>query len=415
MSNIVGLLALTRSLSPNRSERRLILSTLITLIRSRRHYLFVLFPLFLFAPPISSKLILWSVIARSLHRRDTQRLLKSNSLSLYSSILHTHAYSSSFKSIKFSRSGLHLRIPSWQSLVSNLVYLSPTKILLFHHYDSTGFLPSTWFNFLTFAQKSGWQVLVTTSYMKDDFCRDLNNSGVLVVQRANVGLCLGAYRDISVLIGSIPKLMDCISSLVFLNDSCLLLKSPESMLADIEYFHSIYHNTASTLAGLTDSFERSQYHLQSYFLYANKLLINDNSWFHFWLNFDLDCSKDLLILHGEIGLSQYLLSCGVSLQASYPLVPTLLKNSRVHTEFTINKVSHLNEVNQTLDSWRSLLSRGFPFLKKSLLFNADHSSGSINIFSDLLEFASPECLDLLSSDINSLTISRFSTASSDHS
>lgn len=277
---------------------------------------------------------------------------------------------------------------------------------MFHHHDTDGYLPSTWLNYLCLAQQSNWQVIVTTPFLRIDLSEYLSASGVLVVKRFNIGLCLGAYRDISVLIES-SGLSKSISSLVLMNDSCLLVRSPKSLLDHLEYFHHKYSDVSPTLAGLTDSFERSDYHLQSYFLYANNALLSHKAWSRFWFNLQINCSKDLLIASGEIGLSQILLSNGVSLRPYYSLVDCLVSSSNFADELVQHNLFHLNDINPSLFLWRSLLNNGFPLLKKSLLFNRDHSRGSALILSEISHFVPSESLKLLTEDIYQLLLSRY--------
>ena len=284
MSRFIGVLVLVRSISSNKSDRRVILSALFKLMRSRIYCLVFFSPLLVFAPPSSSKLILWRVIARLYLNFRISSLRPSLSTLFFSSITNTHAYDLALQSISSSRSGLKYRIPSSAEITDSLCSLNPSRILLFHHHDNDGYMPTTWVNYLCLVQKSNWQVIVTTSFLGNDVATRLSSIGVLIVNRSNIGLCLGAYRDISVLIDS-SGLSKSISSLVLMNDSCLLVRNPQYLLDHLDSLHNRYCDSSPTLAGLTDSFERSQYHLQSFFLYANKSLLSHKSWVCFWFNF----------------------------------------------------------------------------------------------------------------------------------
>ena len=83
------------------------------------------------------------------------------------------------------------------------------------------------------------------SYLQPDVSARLADLGILVVNRSNIGLCIGAYRDISVLFGS-NQLFDRVSSFVLMNDSCLLLKHPLSLLDHINTMHNDFHNDSPT-------------------------------------------------------------------------------------------------------------------------------------------------------------------------
>ena len=408
MSKFCGLPLLVRSLASNKADRRIILSTLLILIRSRKYFLIFLYPFLLFAPSFSPKLILWRTITRSLLNANFISFNSKLIGSLNSSIVHTHAYDTAYKAICSSRTGHRYRIFSYSRTLDTLRKSNLSRILLFHHHDNHGYLPVTWFDFLRLAQGADWQVIVTSSYLHPDVSARLAAIGILVVNRSNIGLCLGAYRDISVLFGS-NQLFDRVSSFVLMNDSCLLLKHPLSLLDHINTMHSDFHNDSPTLAGLTDSFERGEYHLQSFFLYANQSLLEHPAWYRFWLNLSIDTSKDVLIASGEIGLSQFLLAYGVNLRPFYPLVNSLVVHSSVASELDNNQVFNLDSINQTLFTWRSLLERGFPLLKKSLLLNNQHSSSSVSVFSQISNYVPSEILETLIVDIHILMVNKFSS------
>ena len=68
----------------------------------------------------------------------------------------------------------------------------------------------------------------------------------------------------------------------------------------------------------------------------------------------------------------------------------------------------LEHVNQSLFAWRSLLARGFPLVKKHVLFKlAEHQAQPIAI-TDLARWIPQERCDLLARDIEQLMISRYS-------
>ena len=111
------------------------------------------------------------------------------------------------------------------------------------------------------------------------------------------------------------------------NDSNLLVQPPDALVAQLERWTTQNAVTRPVLAGLTDSVQRHRYHLQSFLLHANRALLQHPAWLRFWLHYAIDGSKDDLINHGEIGLSQALLAAGVELQPAYPLSPGLTYGS----------------------------------------------------------------------------------------
>ena len=201
------------------------------------------------------------------------------------------------------------------------------------------------------------------------------------------------------------------------NDSNLLVQPPEALLAQIEDWTSesgVYGSNANprpTLSGLTDSFEREAYHLQSFLLHANCELLRHPVWLRFWLGFSIDGSKDDIINQGEIGLSQALLKAGVKLKPAYPLIHSLMKDQELAEELKGYGISQPEQVNQCLFAWRSLLARGFPFVKKHVLFRLAENQGREIAISQFARCIPEERFELLSADIQQLLISRYSVES----
>ena len=101
-------------------------------------------------------------------------------------------------------------------------------------------------------QAAGWQVVVSTSCIDRSASSALLQAGVLIARRTNIGLCLGAYRDLALLIHSIPSVHRQLKSLLLLNDSNLLLQSPEVLLVHLEKLSA--QSSASCLMNLISQF-----------------------------------------------------------------------------------------------------------------------------------------------------------------
>ena len=176
------------------------------------------------------------------------------------------------------------------------------------------------------------------------------------------------------------------------------VSSPDVMNADL----------LPILSGLTDSCERGLYHLQSFFLHANRALLQHPAWLRFWLYYAIDGSKDDLINQGEIGLSQALLAARVELKPAYSLVQGLLTDPAMAEELQGYGIAQPEHVNQSLFAWRTLLASGFPLVKKHVLFQLAEHHGQPLAISELARWIPPERLDLLRRDIEQLLISRYS-------
>ena len=192
MSRFFRISVFVRSITSNKSDRRVILSALLKLMRSRIYCLIFFAHILVYVPPYSPKLILWRVIARLYLNFSIPSFRPSFLTSFISSITNTQAYNLSLTSISSGRTGLKHRIPSSGNIITTLSSHNPSRVLLFHHHDDDGYMPLTWPTNL--AQQSNWQVIVTTSFLRIDLSAYLSNCGVLVVKRFNIGLCLGAYR-----------------------------------------------------------------------------------------------------------------------------------------------------------------------------------------------------------------------------
>ena len=195
------------------------------------------------------------------------------------------------------------------------------------------------------------------------------------------------------------------------NDSNLLVQPPDALVAQLERWTTQNAVKRPVLAGLTDSAQRDCYHLQSFLLHANRALLQHPAWLRFWLQYAIDGSKDDLINHGEIGLSQELLAAGVELQPSYPLIQGLLTDPAMAKELQGYGIAQPEHVNQSLFAWRSLLARGFPLVKKHVLFQLVEHQGQPMAIAELAGLIPKERLALLTRDIEQLFISRYSGGS----
>ena len=65
-------------------------------------------------------------------------------------------------------------------------------------------------------------------------------------------------------------------------------------------------------------------------------------------------------------------------------------------------------VNQSLFAWRSLLDRGFPLVKKHVLFQLVEHQGQPMAIAELARWIPADRRDLLARDIEQLLISRYS-------
>ena len=405
----LGLLRLVRSLSCDRSERRRLGAAVVRLQRQRRFSLSLFGPLLRFVPTAGKrKLQLWQVLARSIAVERFLLPSAENSSILAESIRSTQAYSDAAVALSRNRNGFLQRGPDYSHLRQLWCEHPPQRLLIFHHYDRRGLLPNSWLDALVELQMAGWQVVFSTPKVDSDLSSSLDSFGVQIVRRLNIGRCLGAYRDLALLLHFTPLAHKNLKALVFCNDSNLLVQPPEVLLSQLEQWTNHEATCRPVLAGLTDSVERHRYHLQSFLLYANCALLNHPTWLQFWLYFAIDGSKDDLIDQGEIGLSQALLDVGVELKPAYSLVQSLLTDPSMAAELQCCDRLQIEDVNQSLFGWRSLLARGYPFIKKHVLFQLALQKYDRISIAELAPLIPPDRFDLLARDIELLLSSRFS-------
>ena len=250
------------------------------------------------------KLQLWQALARS---RAADRLSWSSPEApntVAAAIRSTQAYADAAVALSRDRNGFLQRGKETTPSCANVGVRPPERLLVFHHYDSRGLLPQSWREALVSLQAAGWQVVLSSPHVDSAVSAWLEPAGVQIVGRANIGLCLGAYRDLALLLHSTREAQQHLKALVLCNDSNLLVQPPEALLAQLEHWTTQHSMAPPVLAGLTDSVERNRYHLQSFLLHANRALLQHPAWLRFWLDYSIDGSKDDLINQGEIGLSQ---------------------------------------------------------------------------------------------------------------
>jgi len=402
--------ALLRELAEDRGDRSVLAGTVAELVRSRRRWL-ALSPAPCFSVIPGDKGLLWAWLSGGLHGSlpslspdQRQRLLRA--------LQATHAFRQAQDQAAYRLSSPFSRGLNYRSLLHALKAACPERLIVFHHYDSQGVMPTSWLVCLLELRRAGWAVVVSTSVLAASTVQQLEAAGVYLAYRRNVGLCLGAYKDLSLLLSSDPALFRGLKSLVLCNDSNLPVQAPSAFLSQLQAWVEAEEAAVQpVLAGLTDSAQRGCYHLQSFLLYANRALLQHPAWLRFWLGFSLAGSKDDLINNGEIGLSQALLAAGVQLRPAYPLVQGLLSDPAMAEELQRYSIWQPCHVNQSLFAWQSLLARGFPLVKKHVLFDLIENQGLPMAMAELARWIPAERRELLAADLQQLFVSRYSGGS----
>jgi hypothetical protein len=402
-----GLQQWVRDQAADRHERRLTAAAVVALWRRRRRGFTLLAPLLAHLPGSAKhpKLQLWTALAQAAMPSAQAPRLPGSALAA------TQAWRDAAGRAAASAWSPHGRLHNAAALQGALRQRQPSRLLLLHHHDARGLLPTSWQQLLQAAQASGWQVVLSTSGLQGEQAAVLEQQGVLLCRRRNIGRCLGAYKDLVLLLQD-PPLQAALADLVLLNDSTLPLQPPAALLDHLQrWAESTQAGSAPVLCGLTDSAERAAYHLQTYCLHANRALLQHPAWLRFWLGFSLAGSKDDLINNGEIGLSQVLLAAGVRLRPAYPLVQGLLSDPAMAEELQRYSIWQPRHVNQSLFAWQSLLARGFPLVKKHVLFDLIENQGLPMAMAELARWIPAERRELLAADLQQLFVSRYSGGS----
>ena len=246
------------------------------------------------------------------------------------------------------------------------------KLIFWHHFDALGYVPLSWQNVFAEIGKQGWVVVISSSGLEARTEERLKSLGCLISQRQNIGRCLGAYRDFCRLLDQNQNLRDRIETLILCNDSILPIGGVQPFCIEVDSIHLKLRASRAKLIGLTDSVQTSAYHIQSYFLSVNSMLLKSPIWTEFWSKVNLAGSKDELIQQGEIGLSQWLLNHNVPLEATYSLVSILLNSQNIGETLDQLELRQPEEINTTLMCWNELINAGCPIVKKQLLLEPPH-------------------------------------------
>ena len=347
------------------------------------------------------KLKLWGTLA------TPDQVLTSDLEVLLRSLKQTEAWQ---QALTPQRWNYEDRMDDAPELITNLQAASQThqsmKLFFWHHFDAMGFVPQTWRNVLAELVQQEWVVVVSSTKLQPGVESALKQSGCLISGRKNLGLCLGAYRDFCCLLDDHRSLRDRIQTLVLCNDSTLALGGAQPFCLEADAMHQQLMTCGAKLIGLTDSVETNAYHIQTYFLALNSALLSDPNWTDFWNRFDLSGDKDDLIQRGEVGLSQWLLSHRIPLEAKYSLISILLKESAVQKTLKQLNLRQPEQINTTLMCWKALLKAGCPVIKKQLLLKPPDSLPQTVPLADLNAHLTAADQDLVE-DLEHLLRSRF--------
>ena len=297
-----ALLSMVRREAATAHDRRLVASALAALIRQRRRMLALAAPFLAYLPRSTRpKLALWRGVAEALPGGRPSSLPMA-------ALRATQAFGDAQLDALTSDWSPAGRLSQAELLVRQLHERQPTRLVLFHHFDARALLPHSWIEALQAIQASGWQVVISSSALQPDQLAMLQAGGALHASRRNIGRCLGAYKDLALLLQQDQALQVGLRSLLLCNDSTVLLMEPAVLLRQLEAWHLAGETTPQPLlAGFTDSAERDRYHLQSFCLHANRALLQHPAWLRFWLSRWIPAERRALVAADlqELFVSRY--------------------------------------------------------------------------------------------------------------
>ena len=256
------------------------------------------------------------------------------------------------------------------------------KVAIFVHFDGQGRVGQHVLHYVASLREAGFSVLFVTNSgkLREDAMMALKPLCAGILIRRNIGYDFGAMREGLEYLG-LPR--GDTELVLLVNDSIYGPLAPlEPILARIDL-------EAADLWGATESWQ-TRYHLQSFFLAAGRAALTSPAWHRFWRGVRPVKSKDWVIKHYEIGLTQRLLRAGIRCAALWPyqdLVRNvdanpimdeapddpLLKMRHIHAFRLRHYVATRTPLNPSSDLWRQLLLAGFPFIKRELIrLNPSH-------------------------------------------
>ena len=237
------------------------------------------------------------------------------------------------------------------------------KVCILCVYLHTRHLPAYILHYIKSLKKSGYDTIVVShSQISEPDLEKLASVSCSVVIKENVGYDFFAWKFGMELIGDLSHL----DYLLLVNDSIIGPFSDLSMI-----FNKM--NEKFDFWGLTENYEY-KFHIQSYFLHANKAVLNSENWLTFWNSLVVYDNKSEIVLNYEVELTQVLkknkdirIGAWVSQEELTTKFPSNLYTNYPNT-------SHWHGVaNPTVKHWKELLTDfKFPFIKKNLFFEKEH-------------------------------------------
>ena len=255
---------------------------------------------------------------------------------------------------------------------------SDYKIAFISHYNIHGTIQQCIMRLIHSLIESNYEVLIISGLLSEEAIEWCINEGVGHMIRKNQGRDFGAFQDAWLSLSQ-KLISNRCTNLILLNDSVY----PLANLVETTW-NNFLQGKSDGVLGLTDSYQNG-YHLQSYALNIPRIVLNQEWWNNYWLNYPSWGGTAMAIKYGEIGLSQLIIKNSVKLIAIHSIVDVrsysaseefyhklrdicseyaselILKTILQTMNLSVSKISPAHQLAIPL------LMIGFPFIKRDLL------------------------------------------------
>jgi lipopolysaccharide biosynthesis protein len=284
------------------------------------------------------------------------------------------------------------------------------RACVFAHFDLEGKVDQHVIFYLQKLCKIASPVIFVTVSILDQKSRDeLFATGVVIVQRDNVGYDFYSYKT------GLEQL-----NLKDFDDVILCNDSVYGPLFSLEEVFKKMEGRPCDFWGLTESYEIAR-HVQSYFLVFRRVLLDAEVFHRFWETMVVLEHKREIVERYEVGLSQQLLAAGFSLDSfvateNSGIVKRFRQSWRQYLrtigrrwnekEFWLDVVQIVFmgrsiAVNPTHMEWRALLSNSdLPFIKVELLRDNPKGISDLSDVFNVIESRSDYPVELISNHLS---------------
>lgn len=202
-----------------------------------------------------------------------------------------------YKDYEFEKKKNNIYVNNLSTIVENEVIneFTSKKRCYFASFSKTNQISLDLIKYLDKIKSLGFDIVFVTTSNKISVenIEKLKKVANVVVRRKNIGHDFGSW--VTGILKYNPKSLD---QVLIANDSV------HSFPNKFEKAFNMNRIAEFDIYGVTSSFQIN-YHLQSYFIFFNKKVLESGDFLRFWENYKLVLIKDLVILNGEISLTQY--------------------------------------------------------------------------------------------------------------